>query len=421
MSGGWMSRRTAGAAGCALAVVVTAACGSGGGSGGAAAGGGAGGGGSSSGASGVFQISGVLPLTGTFGPVGVTLLAGMNAEAELLNKQGGILGRPIKITIKDSASQTQQAVSAMRSVLSDPAGVDAVVAEATTSLNAAVMPIVAPAKIISVTSASGQPTLYPTDFSFGSTPQDESGAELEAIKSLGLTRVGIIGTDDDTGQADARTLAAQAPKYGLTVVSTELFDPAGSDYTAQLQKLRSAGAQALAGNLKGAPIGVFANGLSDLGWSGVKAVGDVGWGSSPLATLVPKNVQPQVTFVGALGSTRVGGKLSAQQQQFIAAIKATNGTLDSLTASAVGADMVTALKYAFDKAGSLNQAAAVKAMDGMKDDPSAAKLTWQFFLGQSPRFSATVHDSSNINPAAMFALNQIGDPVYGTYTGKAIS
>jgi branched-chain amino acid transport system substrate-binding protein len=397
---------------------VTAACSSAGGGSTSASGSGAG---SSSGASGTFRIAGVLPLTGAFGPVGTTLLAGMNAQAALLNKQGGILGRQIQITIKDSASDTQQAVSAMRDVLSDPAGVDAVVAEATGSLNAAVMPIVAPTGIISVTSADQSGRFYPADFSFATSANDESAASLQAIKSLHLTKVGIIGTDDDTGQADAHYLSALAPKYGLSVVDTELVDPNGKDYTAQLQKLRAAGAQVLTGNLKGTPIGVFGNGLANIGWAGVKVVGDLGWGSSPLATLIPKSVQPQVTWAGALGATRVGGKLTASQQQFIQAITDTHGQLLSLTASGVGADMVTALKYAFDKAGKIDQAAAVKAMEGLKDDPSAASLPWRFFVGQGPRYSASVHNSSNINPAIMFALDAISNPVDGTYEGTKIS
>src|SRR4029077_9722523 len=128
---------------------------------------------------------------GAFGPVGTTLLAGMSAQAALLNKQGGILGRQIQINIKDSASDTQQAVSAMRDVLSNPSSVDAVVAEATGSLNAAVMPIVAPTKIISVTSADQSGRFYPADFSFATSANDESAASLQAIKSLHLTKVGI--------------------------------------------------------------------------------------------------------------------------------------------------------------------------------------------------------------------------------------
>jgi ABC-type branched-subunit amino acid transport system substrate-binding protein len=406
---------------CALAVVAASACSSSSGTSASSSTSSSAGAGASSGAAGTFRVAGVLPLTGAFGAVGTTLLAGMNAQAELLNKQGGILGRQIQIDIKDSASDTQQAVSAMRNVLSDPSSVDAVVAEATGSLNAAVMPIVAPTKIIAVTSGSGQGAFYPTDFSFGSTPADESVASIQAIKSLHLTKVGLIGTDDNTGQADARDSAALASKSGLSIVGTELFDPNGKDYTAQLQKLRAAGAQVLTGNMKGTPIGVLGNGLADIGWTDVKVVGDVGWGSSPLSTLIPKSVQPQVTWAGALGGTRIDGKLSASQQQFIQAIKDTNGSLASLTASAVGADMITGLKYAFDKAGKIDQAAAVQAMEGMDNDPSAASLPWRFFLGQGPKFSAKVHDSSNIDPAIQFALDVIGEPVYGTYAGTKIS
>jgi hypothetical protein len=83
--------------------------------------------------------------------------------------------------------------------------------------------------------------------------------------------------------------------------------------------------------------------------------------------------------------------------------------------------MVTGLKYAFDKAGKIDQAAAVQAMEGMKNDPSAASLPWRFFPGQGPKFSAKVHDSSNIDPSIQFALDVIGEPVDGTYAGKNIS
>ena len=407
---------------CVLAVVVASACssssGTGAGSGTSTSSGT--GAGASSGASGPFVIAGVLPLTGAFGAVGTTLLAGMNGQAALLNKQGGILGRQIQINIKDSASDTQQAVSAMRDVLSDPSGVDAVVAEATGSLNAAVMPIVAPTKIISVTS-SVAPCTSSTCFSFGTTSKDTAAASLQAIKSLHLTKVGIIGGTDASGQSEAQELTALASKYGLSVVGTELFDPNGKDYTAQLQKLRAAGAQVLTGNLKGTPIGVLGNGLANIGWADVKVVGDVGWGSSPLSTLIPKSVQPQVMWAGALGATRIDGKLTASQQQFIQAIKDTHSQLLSLTSSGVGADMVTGLKYAFDKAGKIDQAAAVQAMEGMKNDPSAASLPWRFFVGQGPRYSASVHDSSNIDLATMFALDVISNPVEGTYEGTKIS
>lgn len=79
--------------------------------------------------------------------------------------------------------------------------------------------------------------------------------------------------------------------------------------------------------------------------------------------------------------------------------------------------MINALQYAFDKAGSLNEAAAVKAMEGLQNDPAAAKLPWRFFVGQGPKFSATAHDTSNINPNIMFAINEVGVPIDGTYAG----
>jgi branched-chain amino acid transport system substrate-binding protein len=398
---------------CILALVAAVACSSpGGGSGGSE--------------DDTFTIAGVLPLTGPFGPISAPLLQGMKAEAKLLNDKGGILGKQIVFDIKDSAGDPQQSVSAMRELLADPARIDAVLAELTGSLNSAVLPVVQQSKIVSVTAGSqavvgGDPKNRPYNFSFVTSPDDQVAATVEAVKATsGVTKVGIIVPSDDSGKRIAQNMESQLTAAGVTLVGTEYLDPKSKDYSAQLQKLRAEGAEILTGDLKGTAIGVFAQGLQNLAWK-VPVMGDLGWGSSPINELVPEGVRSQIQWVGAASVTRVGGSLTSEQQTFIQAIKDTGGDLTSLTSSAAGADMVLAMKYAFEKAGTIDQAAAVKALEGMKDDPASAKLAWRFFGGQGPRFSADAHDSSNIDPEIMFAVNQVGEPVDGTYAGKALA
>lgn len=402
---------------CIVAAVATVAC-----AGPAAtSGGGAGGSGA-----GTFTIAGVLPLTGAFGPISAPLLQGMKAEAKLLNDKGGILGRQVVFDIRDSAGDPQQSVSAMRELLADPGRINGVLAELTGSLNSAVLPVVQQTKIVSVTAGSqavigGDPKNRPYNFSFTTSPDDQVAATVQAIKATpGIAKVGVVAPSDDSGKRIGAAMQQQLTAAGLTVIGVEYLDPKSKDYAAQLQKLRAAGTELITGDLKGTAIGVFAQGLQNLAWK-VPVIGDLGWGSSPVNDLVPAAVRSQIQWVGAASTTRVGGGLSAEQKTFIQAIKDTGGDLSSLTSSAAGADMVVAMKYAFEKAGSMDQAAAVKAMESMKDDPAAAKIAWRFFVGQGPRFASDAHDSSNIDPAIMFAVNQVGEPVDGTYAGSKLS
>jgi ABC-type branched-subunit amino acid transport system substrate-binding protein len=400
----------------ALSVLTAAACSSSGSTQGAGSAPG-----SNSSSQGDLNIVGVLPLTGELGPIGVAEKAGMEAEIYELNQSGGILGRKVVLNIQDSAGDPQQAVSAMRSLLANPSQVDAVVSEATASLNSAVLPIVTDSGKLSVTTASGtstgSPTLHPRDFSFGEPAKLVSYASITALRQLGYTKIGLVGEGDNASTATLAYLTEEAPKYGMQIVGTEDLDPSSTDDTAELQKLRSAGAQVIAGQVDGTAIGVETQGIENLNWTSAKILGDIGWAASPLYSLIPQAVQGQVVVTDIAAGTRIDGKLSPVQTAFIKAMNATGGSFDSLTTSAAGADEILGIKYAFDKAGTTNGAAAAKAMEGMSTDPAAKNYPWVFYAGQSPDFSASDHDSSNINPSKFFTLVTVAKPVDGSYAG----
>jgi branched-chain amino acid transport system substrate-binding protein len=372
--------------------------------------------------SGEFKIAVVLPLTGQFGPVGTDIQTGYQAGAADVNKHGGILGREVKLVIRDSASNAQQAVSAMRDLLADPT-INAAVPEVFAGPNAAVLPLLEERKLISVSNGSfpdaGDPTKHPFNFQFTVTAAQQTAAALQIVTETGKKKLGVIGFTDANGQANAKLFADTAPSKGLQVVGTELFDATAKDYTPQLQKLRDAGAEVIVGQASGAPIGVIAQGLADLGWD-VPVVGNPSWAASPLNDLVPAPAKPQIHFAQVLAGGRTGDSLSAQQAAFVQEIQDSGGKVGSLSVNSAGADAITGLAYAFNKAGSLDEAAAVKAMEGMAADPTAPTLNWQFFAGQSPKFTAQAHNPSGIDVSKAFLNCAIGPTVSGTYPCKAL-
>ncbi len=65
------------------------------------------------------------------------------------------------------------------------------------------------------------------------------------MKKKGITKVGIITVSDGFGSSGRAELKRLAPKYGITLVADEVYGPKDSDMTAQLTRIKAAGAQAV--------------------------------------------------------------------------------------------------------------------------------------------------------------------------------
>jgi branched-chain amino acid transport system substrate-binding protein len=371
-----------------------------------------------------FVIAAVVPMTGALAVPGNDILAGIKTQIDLINEEGGILGQQVRLEVKDSASDPQQAVSAMRALLADPSKVDAVIPEITGTTNAAVLPIVTQSKIISVTTAAqppnGDPENRPYNFSIVTTPETQVAAALAAARKVSDTdKLGLSVRQDATGDEVVKQFEAQAADFGFEIVGTERLAVDGKDFTAQLQNLRASGAEIVSGNMLGTMLGVFAQGLENLGWD-VPVVGDAGFSNAPLNEIIPASVQPQIKYAGYMASTRVGGELSDAQQGFIDALATSGHKVSAYGTAAGGADIVLTIKYAFDKAGEVDQDKALAALESMQGDPAAEELDWKFLLGTGPQYSEGVHDTSNLDPAGKFAINVIDEYTDGIHEGEPL-
>lgn len=184
-----------------------------------------------------------------------------------INKAGGINGRPIEIIIEDSKSGATEAVLATKKLI-EKDQVVVIIGSSTSGESmamanicektpipmismAAASQIVTPADeykrmISSPTSAFEVPKVQrPWIFK---TPQADTLA-VEAIytfmKQKGLSKVGIVTVSDGFGSSGQGELRRLAPKYGVTLVADEVYGPKDSDMTAQLTRIKAAGAQAV--------------------------------------------------------------------------------------------------------------------------------------------------------------------------------
>ncbi len=184
-----------------------------------------------------------------------------------INKEGGIKGRPIEIIIEDSKSSPSDAVLATRKLI-EKDQVLVVIGSSTTGESMAMAPICEKVPIPMISMAAATQIVTPAEEVkriYGSpqapyevpkvqrpwifkTPQTDTSA-VEAIyaymKKKGITKVGIITITDGFGSSGQAELRRLAPKYGLTLVADEVYGPKDSDMTAQLTRIKAAGAQAV--------------------------------------------------------------------------------------------------------------------------------------------------------------------------------
>ncbi|MCF8032474.1 MAG: ABC transporter substrate-binding protein [Desulfarculaceae bacterium] len=173
-----------------------------------------------------------------------------------INAKGGIQGRPIELVLADTEGKPTKAVMAFKKFVNLDKVV-AVIGPTRTGTGMAVKKQVEAAKIPTVMTVGGDPVIMEGKhgkMDFGTAkyvfkaPQRSSIAVkkvLGYLKKHNLTKVALISASDGFGRDGARWIKRLAPKYGLTIVGAEQFNPKDVDMKSQLTKLASKNPQAI--------------------------------------------------------------------------------------------------------------------------------------------------------------------------------
>lgn len=231
------SRRVAAGATAALvAAAMTAVTGCGGSSGSGA-----------QGNSGPIQLGAVLTMTGTGSYYGKHQLAAIKMAIADVNGAGGIDGRKVQLTYQDARSTNPGALSALNKVLeSDPT---AIVGPVFGTEMLAMQPVIdrrgIPTTTISGTedvTHKGSKNIFRTD----DPDHVVKNALVDyVVNNLHHRKFGLIVTDDAWGFSGRDAISARLKKYGLKPVDVETHGTSDTNMTAQLTKLKDAGADVI--------------------------------------------------------------------------------------------------------------------------------------------------------------------------------
>lgn len=169
--------------------------------------------------------------------------------AKQINAAGGINGKKLVLHIEDDQGDNTQAVNAANKLIKKDK-VCAIIGPSTSGTSMAIIPVVQAAKIPLISCAGAAVIVEPVaerKWVFKSPQKDSDCVKriYDHLKTKKISKIGIITSTSGFGAAGRDQLKKIAAEYKIEIVADETYDPASTDMTAQLLKIKGAGAKAL--------------------------------------------------------------------------------------------------------------------------------------------------------------------------------
>lgn len=196
-----------------------------------------------------FKIGTILSVTGPSAFLGEDMKKGMEVAIERINSQGGINGRKIEWVFYDAESQTTKGINSTKRLIEQDK-VDIIVGGGNNSgIAMAMVPLVEGAKMPFISTEGAMGIVNPVaerQFSFKSTVDDDMVMERLAdyFAKRKITNVAMVHDSSGFGQSAVEQMKKVAAARKLNV-TYESFNPADTDLTPQLTRVKASPAQAV--------------------------------------------------------------------------------------------------------------------------------------------------------------------------------
>jgi branched-chain amino acid transport system substrate-binding protein len=199
-----------------------------------------------------IKIGAFFSLSGPAAAIGTPTKLVTQMVVEEINKGGGINGRPIELVIGDTESEPTKAVMVAKKFINVDK-VAAIIGPDRTDLGLAVKKLIEDAGIPTFMTVGGDPVIMgggqlgTFKWVFKSPQRSSTAVEklCEHLKKQNLTKIALITASDSFGKDGKGWLEKLAPKYGLTIVADESFNPKDTDMTSQLTKIAASSPDAI--------------------------------------------------------------------------------------------------------------------------------------------------------------------------------
>jgi ABC-type branched-subunit amino acid transport system substrate-binding protein len=195
-------------------------------------------------ASKTIRIGDLNALSGPAAALGKPVAAGHKVYFDALNARGGIDGWTIELAVEDTGYQPQQHVQAYNQLKGDVA----ILSSFGSPTTKAIQPQFQREKLVTIPASFD--SIWGTDPTVAAvgTPYSLDVANaLDYVTKGGADKlkVGIIYQNDEYGADGLRGFEAAKKALGFADAGRQSYKPGDSDFTAQVQKLKAAGANAV--------------------------------------------------------------------------------------------------------------------------------------------------------------------------------
>ena len=272
-----------------------------------------------------YDINVVISLTGPGAFLGQAGAKTIGAIEQLVNKSGGIKGRPVHFVFADDQTSPATAVQLTNAIIAK--GAPIVLGSAVGATCSAMMPLFKNGPLQYCYSPVIHPVAPSYVFSAGASTRDLSLAGIRWAHLRGIHKIALLSSTDSTGQ-DGETVNKEnlaRPEFaGMQVVANEHFNASDININAQLSRIKASGAELLYAQTVGTPFGTVLKDAFDTGLDMpiLTNSGNINFTQmTQYAAFVPKDVY----FTGLRyleHATAAPGPVRDAQLQFIAAMKA---------------------------------------------------------------------------------------------------
>ncbi|MFB9356078.1 ABC transporter substrate-binding protein [Sneathiella chinensis] len=203
------------------------------------------------------------PLSGSVALWGIPSSNGMRMKIEEVNEAGGINGRKIELIVEDNAYQQNKAAQAGDKLLRRDK-VFALIGALGTPMNMVTMSRALKMNVMNIFPVTAAKEMYEPyhrlKFSLFTPYYDQMRAAISHfVDNEGIKKIGVLYQDDDFGKNVLEGCVDQAKEHGITDVVTVNFKRGAKDFSSQVAKLRSEGAELVClGSIIGETIGAVA-------------------------------------------------------------------------------------------------------------------------------------------------------------------
>ena len=212
-----------------------------------------------------YKIGAILSLTGYLSWLGEYQKKGAELKVEMINKAGGVNGRPIKIVVYDDQSSPETGTKVAQRLISKDK-VIALQGTGSVPVSAAVSSVANKWKIPVILQSGYHPSEKET-FTFNNAHKTSYAfaRPLMFFQKKGIQRVALLMPIGPLGELGSRMARKYAPKYKVEILGEEKFDVKTPDVTTQLAKLRTLKPQAIMSFATGEPAALVARNMAQMG------------------------------------------------------------------------------------------------------------------------------------------------------------